>query len=90
MKRHSNCPWCKQELPSGFYEEKAQHKANRIKRILKARKDAGLHVGRPQEHDYAKILSFRSKGWSMRKIAREIGCSTFTVQRAVGFPSRRR
>lgn len=90
MERHKDCPWCKQTLPEGFYEAKADRKAKRIKRVLKERQAAGLHVGRPVEHDYEKIISLRKAGFTMRQIADKIGCSTYTVQRALGFPSGRK
>jgi DNA invertase Pin-like site-specific DNA recombinase len=88
--KHTTCPFCSGPIPKGFYENKSKLKGQRVKAALKKRQEKGDHVGRPLEHDYEKIRQMRSKGLSMLAIANEIKCSTYTVQRAVGFPAQRR
>lgn len=50
---------------------------------LKSRKLRGLNVGRPREFDYNEIKELREEGFSLREIAKKVGCSTTVVQVAI-------
>lgn len=39
----------------------------------------GKTLGRPKKHNYEKIIEFRSKGYSYRQIAKELGCAQGVV-----------
>ena len=44
----------------------------------------GVRMGRPRAgFDYKKALELKADGWSVRKIAKEVGVSPSTIQRLV-------
>lgn len=51
--------------------------------IDRARKE-GVRFGRPRKgFDYKRAVALRDKGWSIRRIAKELGVSRSTIQRIV-------
>lgn len=58
----------------------------RTKEAMKAKKEQGVQMGAPRQYNdetAAKISELRDKGWSIRKIAEELGISKSTVSRLV-------
>ena len=47
------------------------------------RKENGTKAGRKRTFNYSDIRKLRDKGMSYRAVAKEIGCSTTAVQRAM-------
>jgi DNA invertase Pin-like site-specific DNA recombinase len=58
-------------------------KSVRLKLANKKKAAAGEAIGRPKVRDDKKIRALRARGYSIRKIAKEIGMSIGTVQAAL-------
>lgn len=73
------CAHCGQPMSREFLEEKQRVRRERIKSAL-AQAD---RVGRPKTRDDDAIRELRRAGKSIRAIARELNCSTWSVQRSL-------
>jgi DNA invertase Pin-like site-specific DNA recombinase len=53
------------------------------RQALLAAKARGVKIGRPVHEKRGLMVSLRKKGYSFREIARQMKCSTATIQRAI-------
>lgn len=70
-------------LLSAFSEFEASLIRMRVKSGLDAARRKGKRLGRPKTVDDLVVRELRAKGRSIRQIARELGVSTMSVQRAL-------
>lgn len=56
----------------------------RVKAGLSSARSRGIVLGRPRRRDDARITMLRAKGFSVRKIAAELGISKSVVAESVG------
>lgn len=62
--------------------------SSRTKEGMAYARARGKRIGRPETKDTKRILSLRAKGISYRAIAKELGCSTSAVCRAIAAASK--
>ena len=56
----------------------------RVRPGVKRAKEEGVKFGSPRKGlDYRQAVDLREKGWSIRRIAKEMGVSRSTIQRLV-------
>lgn len=63
-----------------IFEDLCEKCAYSIRDMLKDNTPDTRHSGAAIKYDYAKILALKKAGWSNKKIADEMKCSTTTVQ----------
>lgn len=73
------CPRCGKPMSKKFLETKNKLRAERISAALRGAEK----VGRPKTRDDSAIQALRLRGLSIREIARELNCSTWSVQRGL-------
>lgn len=77
------CKHCHQPISAEYAAEREALKGERVRQRLKARKDAGLPIGRKNRRPVAEIHRLRALGLSIRQIAIRIGMTTCPVQLAL-------
>lgn len=73
------CKHCNQEVPSSEIERRKKKKSDLIKQARIEAKSRGEQVGALKKYDRNKIIELRKLGYSIRKIAKEVGCSISPV-----------
>lgn len=79
----TECPWCKRKLPKGWHKARSVSKGRAVAVALAKRKAEGKPIGRPKQRDDEHILELRRMGFSIRKIAKAVACSSSSVQAAI-------
>lgn len=77
------CSQCLRKYPPGYLAAKKKVWGENVRRSLADRKAKGLPIGRPKLRDDNLIVELRARGLSIRKIAKEIGCSSSSVAAAI-------
>lgn len=77
------CRLCGNDLSMEYLSAKAKQKSDRIKQARVESKARGDIVGRQRTYDREKIKELRLNGFTIREIAKHIGCSIFTAHLAI-------
>lgn len=77
------CPYCGRRLPINFWRNKKKSHGLKILESLKARAEKGLPVGRTKLRNDAHIIGLRKQGYSIRRIAKQLGYSHSSVEAAL-------
>ena len=72
------CRACGRLMSREFLIERNVQRGKNISAAL-----VGSTVGRPVTTDRAEVLRLRSLGWTIRRIAAQLSCSTWSVHRAI-------
>lgn len=77
----ASCPYCHRKMTAAVWKAKRQIKIDNAHAMHAKLKESGKWPGgRPKVRNDAEIKRLRSKGLSIRSIAKEIGMSTTAVQ----------
>lgn len=79
----SPCPHCGQWRDEKWFEFRMELQRARLRKAAVDAKARGDNVGRLRQYDHKEIRRLRGRGLSIRRIAKEIGCSPWTVFRVV-------
>ena len=77
------CRLCHRPFTVEIIAFKKRLKSHRISVAKKKSKSSGIPLGAPRKFDYEEIKFLRKKGFSIREIAKKIGCSTKPVEDAI-------
>ena len=77
------CRYCGQETSVEWLATKEKRKSDKIKAAVQERRKNGERIGPPKRYDYDTVRKLRKRGLTMREIAKQMGCSTNVVQRAL-------
>ncbi len=73
------CKHCNQDIPQSEIERRKKKKSDLIKQARIEAKSRGEQVGALKKYDRNQIIELRKLGYSLRKIAKEVGCSVSPV-----------
>lgn len=73
------CRACGQMMSRAFLEQKLKTKSANLSKSLRASESKG----RTRSMNYDKARALRAEGKSIREIAAELNCSTWSVHRAI-------
>lgn len=77
------CPYCKRKLTREVMQAKAKAKSDNAYATIEKKRINGTKGGRTKKRDDEIIKALRTRGLSMRAIAKIVGFSTATVQKGL-------
>lgn len=73
------CHTCHRKFSNSELKQKAKQKSDKIKAAIALAKLNGVQIGAKRKYDREKINELRRLGFSIKKIAKELGCSITPV-----------
>ncbi len=77
------CRLCGQTISDSLLKEKAKQKSDRIKEARSLAKKLGEPCGAEIRFNRQQIINLKNQKFTYREIARQMGCSVYTVFRVV-------